>query len=209
MIWVLITSFLVLPVQERMQSAPVLEGAYPAVYNNCQRFVTMLVDEISRHEQTTLTEGFTMLTEGIASVMDLTRWLYGHQRTSVPRPYYKEVPHILRVYPKLLLMQLKSFPSHPIQFFKLTLNPVKTWQLGQDYRAQLVREDLLMMQLEMLPKGSIQAALEKGQECHVNKDEEDHEEGKDDAGEEFYAEVERILNECTEQSLRNIALRKS
>ena len=187
----------------------------------------MLVDKISRHDKTKLTEGFTVLTEGFTSVVDLTRWLYGHQRTSVTRPYHKEVPHILQVYPKLLLVQLKSFSSHPIQFFKLALNPVKTWHLYQDYRAQLVREDLLMMPLEMLPKGSIQAALKKGQEeRHVNKDEEDDEEGKDDeegeddedneddegtttAEEEFYAYVENILNECTMQSMRNIALRKS
>ena len=195
--------------------------AYPAVYNNCQGVVTMLVDKISRHDKTKLTEGFTVLTEGFTSVVDLTRWLYGHQRTSVTRSYHKEVPHILQVYPKLLLVQLKSFSSHPIQFFKLALNHVKTWRLGQDYRAQLVREDLVMMQLEILPKGSIQAALKKGQEeRHVNKDEEDDDEGEDDedneddegtaaAEEESYAYVENILNECTMQSMRNIALRKS
>ena len=54
MVCVLITSFLVLAVLERMRSAPVLEGACPAVYNNCQRFVTMLVDKISRHDKTNL-----------------------------------------------------------------------------------------------------------------------------------------------------------
>ena len=174
MIWVLITSCLVLAVQRQMQSASVLGDACPSVHNNCQRFVTMLVDRISRHDKSTLTEGFTMLTEGFTSVVDLTRWLYGHQCTSVPRPYHKEVPHILQVYPKLLLVQLKSFSSHPIQFFRLALNPVKTWQLGQDYRAQLVREDSLMMQLKTLPRGSIQAALKKAQERHVNKDKQDH-----------------------------------
>ena len=75
MICVLIMSFLADAVEKRMRGSHLF-----TIHKDYQSFVTWLVDEISRYED-------TVLPGGCAKIEQLTRWQYENQ------PYYKELPH--------------------------------------------------------------------------------------------------------------------
>ena len=188
-----------------MKCSQLFRGAYDAVYNNCQSFVTMLVAEL-------LCDKYTVLAEGFADIADLTRRRYEHQRTSASRPYYKEFPHIVKAYPKIVLENAAFFRSHPSEIFKMYLNPMKLSRFLLDTWARIFREGKLMRTREILTKEGIQvllsSPLRKGKEDHHldrdGEDVKDDEHDKDDEGtnkenEELYAFLEKILKEIQDK----------
>ena len=205
MICVLITSFLVDDVQEQMQCSPLFRGAYDAVYNNCQSFVTMLVVNL-------LCDKHTEVAEGFADIADLTRRRYEHQRTSASRPYYKEVPYIVKAYPKIFFENAAFFQSHPSEIFKMYLNPMRFSRFLLDTWARIFRAGKSMRTREILTKEGIQvllsSSLREGKEDHhVDRDDEDvkdDEHDKDDDGmnkedKDLYALLEKILKEIQDK----------
>ena len=80
--------------------------------------MVMLVNEMLRDKDTVLAQGYT-------EIVPLTLCYYEHLRSAARLPYFKEIPYLLRAYPKLVRENYVYFFSHRREWFKMGLSPVK------------------------------------------------------------------------------------
>lgn len=128
-----------------MQCSPVFKGAYDAVYNNCQSFVIMLVNEILRDKDTVRAQGFT-------EIMPLTRCYYEHLRNVATHLYFKEIPQVFKAYPKIVREKYEYLFSHPIECSEVIFNPMRRLRFYKSELVRLTREGSSRRKLYILPE---------------------------------------------------------
>ena len=96
-------------VEEEMRCSEDFQGAYNAVYNNCQSFVTLLVRGILRHEDSKEERGFR-------EILRLRRCVYEKRRHDSWEPFWREMPGYLRAWTEVLIENAKWRFKHPGQY---------------------------------------------------------------------------------------------